>query len=56
MAMTDDQVYADVLDCAAKLLAWKAVKLNSRNPMQADNLLRAASEAVILADQYRAQK
>mgnify|MGYP005614682475 CR=1 FL=1 len=44
--------YADVLDCAAKLLAWKAARRRIKET-NVDGGLRAAAECIILANEYR---
>jgi hypothetical protein len=53
-ALSDDQTYADVVDCAAKLLAWKAARQRIANT-DVDTFIRAAAECLILADTYRAR-
>lgn len=46
------ETYADVLTCAAKLLAWKAAQRRVDH-VDCDALLRSAAECIILSNQYR---
>lgn len=53
--MTDNEVYADVLTCAAKLLAWEAAKRRTKI-VDCDSLLRSAAECILVSDRYKARK
>lgn len=52
--MSDDQTYADVLNCAAKLLAWKAAQRRVSSATD-DKWLLAAALCINLSDEYQAK-
>ena len=49
---SDNETYADVLTCAAKLLAWKAAQKRRSNEFDYSAILLSAAWCITLSDEY----